>query len=301
MGRWWLKVPLHMALLTVGTWYNCREWNILISQCVYFVITKNYLDNVRHSNFNQIFFFMCNLLCSFFFFLFIIIISSIFIIVVFFVITPVSHLFICSLFQEVQLALTGVPRARCQAARTTRHTVTPSPISVTPCHRSMPRSHATATRLRGSTGSCGTGPRGRRKRRRSAYWNAWRERKKAARPATEGGQAALGTCVPPTPSAEKCKQTLTRSAPTTKPGPCRFFCHLCFVHHTKHLRCSCSSQCFNIDTHIVFKCFALISVESSFFLHTVCYYGALRQVQYTYTVYLYIYIYFKKLCFNNRF
>lgn len=57
VGRWWLKVPLHMALFTVGTWYNCREWNILISQCVYFVIIRNYLDNIRHSDFNQIFFF----------------------------------------------------------------------------------------------------------------------------------------------------------------------------------------------------------------------------------------------------
>lgn len=59
VGRWWLKVPLHMALFTVGTWYNCREWNILISQCVYFVIIRNYLDNIRHSDFNQIFFFSC--------------------------------------------------------------------------------------------------------------------------------------------------------------------------------------------------------------------------------------------------
>lgn len=117
--------------------------------------------------------------------------------------------------------LTGVPRARCQATRTVRHTVTLSLISVTPCHRSMPRSHATATHLRGSMGSCGTGQSGKRKRRRSAYWNAWRERRKAARPATEGVQAALETCVPPTLLVETRKQILTHSAPATKPGrPC---------------------------------------------------------------------------------
>ncbi len=118
----------------------------------------------------------------------------------------------------VQAALTGVPRARCQATRTAKHTVTLSMISVTPCHRSMPRSHATATRLRGSTGSCGTGQSGRRKRRRSAYWNAWQERRKAASPATGGVRAALETCVLPTPSVESHRQTLTHSALTTKPG-----------------------------------------------------------------------------------
>lgn len=125
------------------------------------------------------------------------------------------------LLQEVQVALTGVPRARCQATRTTRHTVTLSLISVTPCHRSMPRSHATATRLRGSTGSCGTEQSGRRKRRRSAYWNAWLERRMAARPAMGAVQAALETSEPPTLLVETCRQTRTPSAPTTKPGrPC---------------------------------------------------------------------------------
>lgn len=122
------------------------------------------------------------------------------------------------LFQEVQLLLTGVPRARCQATRTARHTVTLSLISVTPCHRSMPRSHATATHLRGSKGSCGTDRRGRRKRRRSVYWNAWRERRKAARPATGGVQGVLETYVRPIPLAVTHKQTLTHSSPTTKPG-----------------------------------------------------------------------------------
>lgn len=129
----------------------------------------------------------------------------------------------CFPFLGAQAALTGVPRARCQATRMARHTVTLLLISVTPCHRSMPRSHATATHLRGSTGSCGTGRSGRRKRRRSAYWNAWRERRKAARPATGGVRAALETCVPPTPSVETRKQTLTHSSPTTKPGSPFFF------------------------------------------------------------------------------
>lgn len=146
----------------------------------------------------------------------------------------------------VQAALTGVPRARCQATRTARHTVTLSLISVTPCHRSMPRSHATATHLRGSTGSCGTGRSGKRKRRRSAYWNAWRERRKDARPATGGVRVAPETCVPPTLSAVTHKQTLTRSSPTTKPGiplfSLRYMTHQkwgCFqfpyVQHCNHL------------------------------------------------------------------
>lgn len=146
------------------------------------------------------------------------------------------------LFHGIQAALTGVPRARCQATKTARHTVTLSLISVTPCHRSMPRSHAIATHLRGSTGSCGTGQSGRRKRRRSAYWNAWQERRKAARPATGGVRAALETCVPPTPLVETHKQTLTRSAPTTNPGTLFFFL-LCMVpkmktHRTTLLQCT---------------------------------------------------------------
>lgn len=137
------------------------------------------------------------------------------------------------LAQEAQAALTGVPRAKCQAARTTRHTVTPSLISVTPCHRSMPHSHATATRLRRSTGSCGSGPRGRRKRRRSASWNVWRERKKAARAAMGAGRAVQETCGPPTPSVEKCSPTPTRSAPTTKPGQNQVCFHIWLNRYTK--------------------------------------------------------------------
>jgi len=122
------------------------------------------------------------------------------------------------LLLEIQVALTGVPRARCQDTRTAKHTVTLSLISVTPCHRSMPRSHATATHSRGSTGSCGTGQSGGRKRRRSAYWNAWRERRKAARPATGGVRGVLETCAPPTPLVQTLQQTLTHSARTTKSG-----------------------------------------------------------------------------------
>lgn len=127
------------------------------------------------------------------------------------------------LFQRVQVVHTGAPRVRCQATRATRPTVTLSLISVTPCHRSMPRSHATATHLRGSTGSCGTRPSGRRKRRRSGCWNVWRGKKKGARPATGAAWVAQATFAPPTLSAESCQQTQTRSAPTTNPG------HPCFI------------------------------------------------------------------------
>lgn len=118
----------------------------------------------------------------------------------------------------VQAVLTGVPRVRCQATRTTRHTVTLSLISVTPCHRSMPHSHATATHSRESTGSCGTRQSGRRKRRRSRYWNVWRGKRTGARPAMGGAWAAQATYAPPTLSVESCQQTRTRSSPTTNPG-----------------------------------------------------------------------------------
>lgn len=146
-------------------------------------------------------------------------------------------IWLCHLFQEAQAALTGVPRVKCQATRKTRHTVTPSLISVTPCHRSMPHSHATATRLRRSTGSCGSGLRRRRKRRRSASWNVWRERKKAAKAATGAGRAVQETCGLPTPSVEKCSLTPTPSASTTKPGQHQ----VCFTSdsiHTHKLQCS---------------------------------------------------------------
>lgn len=127
------------------------------------------------------------------------------------------HFFLLHL-QEAQEALTGAPRARCQDTRTTRPTATLSPISVMDCHRNSQRSHATATRLRGSTGSSGTGRSGGTRRTKSAYWNASRERRKAARPATGAVQGALEICVLPTPSAEILKQTLTRLYPTTNPG-----------------------------------------------------------------------------------
>lgn len=127
------------------------------------------------------------------------------------------------LFQRVPVVLTGAPRVRCQATRATRHTVTLSLISVTPCHRSMPRSHATATHLKGSMGSCGTRPSGRRKRRRSGYWNVWRGRKKGARPAMGAAWVAQATFVPPTLSVESCPQRRTRSAPTTNPGHTFYF------------------------------------------------------------------------------
>lgn len=140
-------------------------------------------------------------------------------------------MFFRRLLQEAQVALTGVPRARCQATRTPKHTVTLSLISVTPCHRSMPRSHATATRLRGSRGSCGTGRSGGRKRRRSAYWNAWRARRKAARPTTGRVRGVLETCVPPTPLVETRKRTLTHSAHTTKPGTFFYFIAIIVLVH----------------------------------------------------------------------
>lgn len=217
------------------------SWNIsIITIGLYIYIFDPW--TIRYDIPNHIFnFFMIRVICH--------VISYVF---YFLIMTTLRQFMSCFwlLFQEVQAALTGVPRARCQAARTTRHTVTLSLISVTPCHRSMPRSHATATLLRGSTGSCGTGQSGRRKRRRSAYWNAWRERRKAARPATGGVQAALETCAPPTPLVETCKQTLTHSAPTTKPGcPCFVISVLfiklhnfrtpCFIHHTKCFLLSC--------------------------------------------------------------
>lgn len=133
------------------------------------------------------------------------------------------------LLQPVPALLTDAPRARCQAARRTRLTLTLSLISVTPCHTSMPRSHATATPLRGSTGSCGTSQSGRRKRRRSGYWNAWRGKKKGARPATGGAWAAPATCAPPTLSVETWQQTPTPSSPTTNPGYFIFSTKLLFL------------------------------------------------------------------------